>query len=58
VFLNFFVNDLYFKDFPGDSYQQHNKCVSEEERYSAKGWQPKPNANKVSIFSHGNSHGS
>ena len=34
------------KDFPGDSYIEHTKCISEEERYSAKGWQPKANANK------------
>jgi len=34
------------KDFPGDSYKEHTKCISEEEKYSAKGWQPKANANK------------
>ena len=35
-----------FQDFPGDSYREHTKCISEEEKYSAKGWQPKANANK------------
>ena len=35
-----------FQDFPGDSYKEHTKCISEEEKYSAKGWQPKANANK------------
>lgn len=34
------------KDFPGDAYKQHTSCISEEEKYSAKGWQPKANANK------------
>lgn len=34
------------KTFPGDSYQSHTSCISEAEKYSAKGWQPKPNANK------------
>lgn len=34
------------KDFPGDSYMQHTKCITEDEKYSAKGWQPKASANK------------
>jgi len=34
------------KDFPGDSYKAHTSCISEAEKYSAKGWQPKANANK------------
>lgn len=34
------------KDFPGDAYKVHTSCISEEEKYSAKGWQPKANANK------------
>ena len=35
------------QEFPGDSYKTHTSCISEAEKYSAKGWQPKPNANKV-----------
>jgi len=34
------------KEFPGDSYKTHTSCISEAEKYSAKGWQPKANANK------------
>ncbi|TRY63558.1 hypothetical protein TCAL_08201 [Tigriopus californicus] len=34
------------KDFPGDSYQAHTKCITEDEKYSAKGWAPKASANK------------
>lgn len=34
------------KDFPGDTYKDHTSCISEAEKYSAKGWQPKANANK------------
>lgn len=34
------------KDFRGNDYQQHTKCVSEEQRYSGKNFKPKPNANK------------
>jgi len=34
---------IYFR---GDDYKLHTKCVSEIERYSAKGWQPPANHNK------------
>merc|ERR1712129_681204 len=34
------------KDFPGETYMDHTSCISEAEKYSAKGWQPKANANK------------
>lgn len=34
------------KDFYGDEYKAHVKCISEEEKYSAKGWTAKPNQNK------------
>ena len=34
---------LYFR---GDSYNEHTKCISEEEKYSGKNYQAKPNANK------------
>ncbi|XP_060072978.1 cell growth-regulating nucleolar protein-like [Ylistrum balloti] len=34
------------KDFWGDDYQSHNKCISEEEKYSGKNYKPKANANK------------
>ncbi|CAK1541061.1 unnamed protein product [Leptosia nina] len=30
-----------FKDFLGDAYETHNKCITEEERYSGKGFQAK-----------------
>jgi hypothetical protein len=30
----------------GEEYKSHIKCVSEEEKYSAKGFVPKPNQNK------------
>ena len=30
----------------GDDYKNHVKCVSEEEKYSAKGWTPRANQNK------------
>lgn len=32
--------------FSGDEYKSHVKCISEEEKYSAKGWTAKPNQNK------------
>ena len=38
------------RDFPGDTYKEHIKCISEEEKYSAKGWQPKASANKVTVI--------
>ena len=38
------------QDFPGDSYQSHTKCITENEKYSAKGWQPKASANKVLVY--------
>ncbi|XP_069140759.1 cell growth-regulating nucleolar protein-like [Argopecten irradians] len=34
------------KDFWGDDYQSHTKCISEEEKYSGKNYKPKANANK------------
>merc|ERR1712071_631226 len=34
------------KDFFGEDYKGHVKCISEEEKYSAKGWSAKPNQNK------------
>ncbi|KAL3865334.1 hypothetical protein ACJMK2_006933 [Sinanodonta woodiana] len=37
------------KDFWGDEYQKHIKCISEEEKYSGKNFVPKPNANKGEV---------
>ncbi|XP_064603534.1 cell growth-regulating nucleolar protein-like [Liolophura sinensis] len=34
------------KDFWGDGYKEHTKCISEEEKYSGKNYKPKANANK------------
>lgn len=34
------------KDFWGEDYKQHIKCVTEDQKYAAKGWQPKASANK------------
>ena len=34
------------KDFWGEDYKQHNKCITEEAKYAAKGWEPKASANK------------
>ncbi|XP_011698030.1 PREDICTED: cell growth-regulating nucleolar protein [Wasmannia auropunctata] len=34
------------KDFRGDEYVAHNKCITEAERYGAKDYVPKPGANK------------
>ncbi|XP_037090267.1 cell growth-regulating nucleolar protein-like [Pollicipes pollicipes] len=34
------------KDFWGEEYKHHNKCITEDEKYAAKGWQPKSSANK------------
>lgn len=34
------------KDFKENEYEAHTKCVTEDERYSAKGYVPKPSANK------------
>ena len=34
------------KDFWGEDYKQHNKCISEDAKYAAKGWEPKASANK------------
>jgi len=34
------------KEFWGNDYEQHVKCISEEEKYSGKNFKPKPNANK------------
>ncbi|KAL5021048.1 hypothetical protein ScPMuIL_000203 [Solemya velum] len=37
------------KDFWGDEYKQHIKCITEEEKYSGKNYKPKPNANKGQV---------
>ncbi|XP_052100948.1 cell growth-regulating nucleolar protein-like [Mytilus californianus] len=37
------------KDFWGDSYVEHIKCISEEEKYSGKNYKPKANANKGEV---------
>lgn len=34
------------KDFLGDGYKEHTKCISEEEKYSGKDFVPRMNANK------------
>jgi len=34
------------KEFWGNDYEQHTKCISEEEKYSGKNFKLKPNANK------------
>lgn len=34
------------KDFWGNDYQTHTKCITEEEKYSGKNYKPKANANK------------
>ncbi|GFG38173.1 hypothetical protein Cfor_04827 [Coptotermes formosanus] len=34
------------KDFSAETYPAHTKCVSEEEKYSAKGFVPRPSAHK------------
>ncbi|XP_037034665.1 cell growth-regulating nucleolar protein [Bradysia coprophila] len=34
------------KDFKGDEFKEHTKCITEEEKYSAKGFVAKPNKNK------------
>lgn len=34
------------KEFWGEAYKEHVKCVSEAEKYSGKDWKPKANANK------------
>lgn len=34
------------KDFKGDEFKEHTKCISEEEKYSAKGFVAKPNKDK------------
>lgn len=34
------------KDFPGDTYKEHTKCITEDERYGGKNWKPKESANK------------
>ena len=35
-----------FYSFRGEAYQEHTKCISEEEKYSGKNFKPKANANK------------
>lgn len=37
------------KDFWGEAYKEHIKCISEEEKYSGKNYKPKPNANKGEV---------
>lgn len=37
------------KDFFGDEYKEHTKCISEEEKYSGKNYKPKPGANKGEV---------
>ncbi|KAI0218831.1 Cell growth-regulating nucleolar protein [Lamellibrachia satsuma] len=37
------------KDFWGDSYKEHTKCISEEEKYSGKDFKPRPGANKGEV---------
>jgi len=34
------------KDFPGEAYKEHTKCISEEEKYSGKDFVPRPSQNK------------
>ena len=41
---------IILQEFPGDSYKAHTSCISENEKYGGKGWQAKPNANKVIIW--------
>jgi len=47
------TDDEYFNEFKNfshccsaETYPAHTKCVSEEEKYSAKGFVPRPSANK------------
>lgn len=35
-----------FHDFRGNEYEQHTKCITEEEKYSGKNYVPKPGSNK------------
>uniref|UniRef100_T1IIS0 Uncharacterized protein n=1 Tax=Strigamia maritima TaxID=126957 RepID=T1IIS0_STRMM len=35
------------KDFHGDEYKGHTKCITEEEKYSGQGFKPKPSAGKA-----------
>ncbi|XP_013405909.1 cell growth-regulating nucleolar protein [Lingula anatina] len=37
------------KDFWGEAYQEHVKCISEEEKYSGKNYKPKPGTNKGEV---------
>ncbi|KAH3785632.1 cell growth-regulating nucleolar protein-like [Dreissena polymorpha] len=37
------------KDFWGNDYEQHTKCISEEEKYSGKNFVPKPGQNKNEV---------
>jgi len=34
------------KDFPGDTYIEHTRCITEDEKYGGKNYQAKANANK------------
>ena len=38
-----------FSSFRGNDYEQHVKCISEEEKYSGKDYKPKANANKGEV---------
>ncbi|XP_064630679.1 cell growth-regulating nucleolar protein-like [Lineus longissimus] len=37
------------KEFWGNDYQQHTKCITEDEKYGGKNYKPKPGANKGEI---------
>ena len=37
---------LKFQDFPGDTYIEHTRCITEDEKYGGKNYQAKANANK------------
>ncbi|XP_049812958.1 cell growth-regulating nucleolar protein [Schistocerca nitens] len=40
------------KEFRGNDYVAHTKCITEDEKYSAKGFVPKPNSNKGECKQH------
>ncbi|XP_035204855.1 cell growth-regulating nucleolar protein-like [Stegodyphus dumicola] len=37
------------KDFWGDDYKSHTKCVSEDQKYGGKDFKPKPSSNKGEV---------
>lgn len=43
---NFWVFWVFFFANRGEEYNQHTKCISEEEKYSGKNYVPKAGANK------------